>query len=82
VFLKSAKGAAHTTNRTRNKSAPHSVLRVFLKSAKGAAHTTNRTRNKSAPHSVLRVFLKVGAVAVIAPVLLPAWTPGTLTRER
>ncbi len=58
AFLKSAKGAASTAKRIRNKIAPRSVLRVLLKSAKGAARTAKRTRNKIAPRSVLRVFPK------------------------
>src|SRR6266446_2689855 len=53
----SAKGAVRTTNRTSNRLAPHSVLRVLLGSAKGAVRTTNRTSNRLAPHSVLRVLL-------------------------
>jgi hypothetical protein len=57
-FLRSAKGAARTANRTRNSPAPRSVLREFLKTAKGAARTANRTGNSPAPHSVLREFLK------------------------
>jgi hypothetical protein len=58
VKVESAKGAARTPKGSRNKFAPHSVLRVFLKSAKGAARTPKGSRNKFAPHSVLRVFLK------------------------
>jgi hypothetical protein len=55
----SAKGAARTAKRVRNRLAPHSVLRVFIeRSAKGAARTAKRVRNWLAPHSVLRVFLK------------------------
>jgi hypothetical protein len=32
VFLKSAKGAARTAKRIRNRLAPRSVLRLFIKS--------------------------------------------------
>src|ERR1700683_4370034 len=54
----SAKGAARTSKRIRNRPAPRSVLREFLRSAKGAARTSKRIRNRLAPRSVLREFLR------------------------
>ena len=59
--LKSAKGAARTAERIRNRLAPHSVLRVFLRSAKGAARTAKRIWNWLAPGSVFRESLIIRA---------------------
>ena len=48
-LLKSAKGAARTTNEVRNKFAPHSVLRVFLKWIGGALLAASAFAQPAAP---------------------------------